>query len=410
MEKHKRIKLVVIEQIMSDSESILYHNLNFVNRITKNLEKICQVEQFTDQECIRVKTAILLYAYVFNEIQVTKASKAELQKAFTEKVNTVGPEMLKEAQYNANEIDSILLILNHVFSETASSDKLSVSFNDALVMDFIGKNGKGHMELHYKEMVLKDISISIKKYNTFLIDSFSQYQAQTEYAKLNIEPKIAALILSLEKDQNRFYRQKEIVLKKELDINDSELKELRKNLKSIKGRDSRGIQTLFRTTSQNHYTLNEMVDKKANIMITVNSIILTVIIGGAFRATLPEVANFNLAIAILSIASFLSVAFAVMAIAPNKTQGRFTKEEINNKQGNLLYFGNFHKMSVKEYEWGMLQKLNDSDYLYSSMIKDIYYLGLTLDRKYKLIRVSLVTFIAGLACSFGLYFLDGCIA
>ena len=256
---------------------------------------------------------------------------------------------------------------------------------------------------------MKDISISIKKYNTFLIESLSEYEAKTEFSKLNIAPKIASLILSLEKDQNRFYRQKEIVLKKELDINDSELKELRKNLKSIKGRDSRGIQTLFRTTSQNHYTLNEMVDKKANIMITVNSIILTVIIGGAFRLQAADTANFTMSMAILSISSFLSVAFAVMAIAPNKTQGRFTKEEIKNKQGNLLYFGNFHNMSVKEYEWGMLQKLNDSDYLYSSLIKDIYYLGLTLDRKYKLIRISLVTFIAGLASSFALYFVDGCI-
>lgn len=407
MERHQRIKLMVIDQNMADSATILYHNFNFIDRITQNLEKICEVEQFTDQECYRVKTAILLYAYVFNEIQVTKANKTEIQRVFTEKVNTVGPEMLKKAAYHQEEIDSILLILNHVFSETPSSDKLSISFNDALVMDFIGKNAKSHMEMHYKEMLLKDISISVKKYNTLLIDSLTQYQARTEYAKLNIEPKIAALILSIEKDQNKYYRQKEIVLKKELDINDAELKELRKNLKTIKGRDSRGIQTLFRTTSQNHYTLNEMVDKKANIMITVNSIILTVIIGGAFRASMPEIASFNLSVAILSVSSFLSVTFAVMAIAPNKTQGRFTKEEIKNKQGNLLYFGNFHKMSEKEYEWGMLQKLNDSDYLYSTMIKDIYYLGKTLDRKYNLIRTSLVTFIAGLALSFGLYFIEG---
>lgn len=407
MEKHKRIKLRVIDQVMADSESILYHNLNFVDRVTQNIEKILAVEEFTEEEGIRLKTAILVYAYVFNEIQVTKASKTELQKVFTEKAHLVVPDMLKTAGYQEAEIVSILHLLCHVYPEIPSNDPLSISFNDALIMDFIGKNGRNHMELHYKEMLLKDLTISIKKYNGFLIESLAQYQARSEYAKLNIEPKISALILTLEKDQTRFYRQKEIVLKKELDINDSELKELRKNLKSIKGRDSRGIQTLFRTTSQNHYTLNEMVDKKANIMITVNSIILTVIIGGVIRLPAADASTFTMSIAILSMASFLSVAFAVLAIAPNKTQGRFTKEEINNKQGNLLYFGNFHKMTVKEYEWGMLQKLNDSDYLYSSMIKDIYFLGQTLDRKYKLIRVSLITFIIGLAASFALYFMDG---
>lgn len=409
MEKHKQIKLHVIEQIMADSESILYHNLSFVDRISKNLDKICAVEKLTDHECAEIRIAILLFAYTFNEIHVTKASKVELQEAFTAKVNEIVPEMLRKATYSEEEIAVIVHILNHVYSKKPSNNKLAIAFNDILIMDFIGKNGKSHMEMHYKEMLLKDITISIKKYNGFLIASLSQYQSRTEFSKLNIEPKIAALILSLEKDQNRFYRQKEIVLKKELDINDSELKELRKNLTSIKGRDSRGIQTLFRTTSQNHYTLNEMVDKKANIMITVNSIILTVIIGGIIRLPATDASAFTVSIAILSISSFLSVAFAVLAIAPNKTQGRFTKEEIKNKQGNLLYFGNFHNMSVKEYEWGMLQKLNDSDYLYSSMIKDIYYLGLTLDRKYKLIRISLVTFIAGLASSFALYFMDSCI-
>ncbi|MFT6324877.1 MAG: hypothetical protein ACJAWO_002445, partial [Halieaceae bacterium] len=160
MDKYKRIKLLVIEQIMADSESILYHNLNFVDRVTQNLEKIFLVEQFTDQECSRVKSAILLYAYVFNEIQVTKASKVELQRVFSEKVQLVVPQILESATYSADEIESILHILFHVYSETLSNDKLSISFNDALILDFVGKNGKSHMEMHYKEMLLKDLSIS----------------------------------------------------------------------------------------------------------------------------------------------------------------------------------------------------------------------------------------------------------
>ena len=406
MEKHNRIKLLVLEQIMANSESILYHNLNFVERANKNLQKICDSEQFTEDECLLLRTSILMYAYISNEMKVSKATREEVFKAYSETTNLLAPQILETALFSKEESDAILNIVGNVFSESNPMGRLPIAFNDMLIMDFIGKSGKSHMELHYKESILKNITISIKKYNGFLIESFSTYKAQSNFARLNIEPKVVALILNLEKDQTRFYRQKEIVLKKELDINDNELKELRKNLKSIKGRDSRGIQTLFRTTSQNHYTLNEMVDKKANIMITVNSIILTVIIGGLFRLQAADTTTFSISITILAISSFLSVAFAVLAIAPNKTQGRFTKEEINNKQGNLLYFGNFHNMTMKEYEWGMLQKLNDSDYLYSSMIKDIYYLGLTLNRKYKLIRISLVTFIVGLASSFLLYFID----
>ena len=155
MEKHKRIKLQVIEQIMADSESILYHNLNFVNRVTQNLEKICKVEKLTDQECTHVKTAILLYAFVFNDLHVTKASKIDMQSAFNQKANQVGPSLLEKAGYNKEEIESVLYILTHFYTDTVSSNKLSVSFNDAILMDFIGKNGKAHMELHYKELLIE---------------------------------------------------------------------------------------------------------------------------------------------------------------------------------------------------------------------------------------------------------------
>jgi len=409
--KQKKLKLHVIEQYMENSDMILYHNLNFVDRIVDNLKEICDFEDLSAHDCMILESSLYLYTYTFNQLKLTKVSKNALQIEFIDVLGQIGPGLLENAKYTQNEIDVILHILSKIFDrDFDDKERLNIAVKDALIMDFLGKHGKEHLEAYYKESLLKDVPISIKKFYDYMIEYLSKYKANSEFSRLKIQPKIATLILSLEKEQNKIYRKKEIVLKKELGINDNELKELRKNLKSIKGRDSRGIQTLFRTTSKNHYTLNEMVDRKANIMITVNSIILTVIIGGVIRIPSTDVASFNLPIAMLSLASFLSVVFAVIAIAPNKTQGRFTMEEIKNKQGNLLYFGNFHDMTFKDYEWGMLQKLNDSDYLYSSMIKDIYFLGQTLDRKYKLIRISLVTFIVGLTLSFLLFFINSCTA
>ena len=50
--------------------------------------------------------------------------------------------------------------------------------------------------------------------------------------------------------------------------------------------DSRGVQTLFRTLSRNHYHLLRMVDNKAGIILTMNSIIIFLVglIGSAFMA------------------------------------------------------------------------------------------------------------------------------
>ena len=84
--------------------------------------------------------------------------------------------------------------------------------------------------------------------------------------------------------------------------------------------------------------------------------------------------------------------------------GRFTEEQIRNKEGNLLFYGNFQNMSLKDYEWGMYQMLNDSEYMYNTMIRDLYYLGQKLKRKNKYIRNSLAIFLVGLVITILSYF------
>src|SRR5690606_31568397 len=48
-------------------------------------------------------------------------------------------------------------------------------------------------------------------------------------------------------------------------------------------RPDRGIETMFRITSTNNQRLSDMADNKANILITVNSIILSVVIALLLR-------------------------------------------------------------------------------------------------------------------------------
>jgi len=43
--------------------------------------------------------------------------------------------------------------------------------------------------------------------------------------------------------------------------------------------------------------------------------------------------------------------------------------------------------------------LNDKEYLYSSLVKDIYYLGVVLGRKYRFLRISYTIFMYGLIIS-----------
>jgi hypothetical protein len=90
-----------------------------------------------------------------------------------------------------------------------------------------------------------------------------------------------------------------------------------------------------------------------------------------------------------------TMVFSILASRPNVSSGKFTREDIKNKQTNLLFFGNFHAMTVEDYQWGMKEMMKDADYLYGSLIKDIYYLGKVLGRKYRHLRVAYSIFMYG---------------
>jgi len=102
---------------------------------------------------------------------------------------------------------------------------------------------------------------------------------------------------------------------------------------------------------------------------------------------------------LLTLGSVGSIIFAILSTRPDSTHGHFTEEQIRNKKGNLLFYGNFHDMKERDYQWAFLQMLNDQEYMYESMIRDVYYLGKILKKKYFHIRISLNIFIVGIVLS-----------
>jgi len=159
-------------------------------------------------------------------------------------------------------------------------------------------------------------------------------------------------------------------------------------------RSERGIETMFRTTSTNHLRLSEIADSKANIMISVNSIMISVVVS-VLSHRLEANPHLIFPTAVFLITSLLTIIFAILATRPNVTQGTFSKEDIQQQKANLLFFGNFYNMKLEDYEQGINAMMNDSEFLYGSMTRDIYYLGVVLGRKYKLLRLTYNIFMFG---------------
>lgn len=165
--------------------------------------------------------------------------------------------------------------------------------------------------------------------------------------------------------------------------------------KSKENKPDRGIETMFRTTSKNHLELSAIADNKANIMISINAIIISILMSIMIRK-FEDYPNLIIPTIILVAVSLATIVFSVLATRPNITKGKFTRDDIVNQRTNLLFFGNFYKMDLSEYEWGINKLMSNSDLLYGSMTKDIYFLGKVLGRKYKLLRTAYTIFMFGL--------------
>jgi predicted metal-dependent HD superfamily phosphohydrolase len=207
--------------------------------------------------------------------------------------------------------------------------------------------------------------------------------------------------------KEKFEAQKKINLNKIKD----ELKNIEKKKKDKKKKHSqdgeqselkekagRSIETMFRNTMRTHVAFSSMADTKANIMISVNTLVLTIIVSVMIRK-LDTNPHLVIPTAMLTLTSLLALIYAILVTRPKITSGTFSSEDIKNKKTNLLFFGNFYNVSLKDFAWGMKEMIEDRNYLYDAMITDFYYLGQVLGKKYKQLRICYTIFMFGVIIS-----------
>ncbi|HEY0298316.1 MAG TPA: Pycsar system effector family protein, partial [Arachidicoccus sp.] len=161
----------------------------------------------------------------------------------------------------------------------------------------------------------------------------------------------------------------------------------KKNKKDKDKRPDRGIETMFKVISSNNQRLSNMADNKAHIMISVNSIILSAIISLILK-NLHDHQFLAIPTFMILTVGLLTIIFSVLATRPSIPKGTFSEEDIEKQRVNLLFFGNFYKMTLQQYTDGMLQVMEDRGFLYGSLIKDVYFQGVVLGKKYHLLRLS----------------------
>ena len=149
------------------------------------------------------------------------------------------------------------------------------------------------------------------------------------------------------------------------------------------------VDNLMRTAQQHHVALSSMADTKANIIITVSSIVLTLSLG---RVNDPELRT-----SVLVLAGFTLVALllAILAVLPKYRPLKLDGDTLPSGF-NLMFFGHFAELSRERYLAELSRALQPDGSPYATWANDIYSLGAYLaHHKYRYLRYSYLFFLAG---------------
>ena len=157
----------------------------------------------------------------------------------------------------------------------------------------------------------------------------------------------------------------------------------------------RGVETMFRSAYRTHINLSSIADNKANIMLSINAIIVSITVS-TLVPRFSENPNLVWPTIMLLIVCLVAIIFATLSTMPKVTKGTVTRQSIEKKEANLIFFGNYFNMSLTDYQWGMNELIGDKKFIYNTMTRDLYFLGIVLAKKYTYLRWCYLVFMWGL--------------
>jgi predicted metal-dependent HD superfamily phosphohydrolase len=368
-----------VSNLLKDNLSNLYsyHNFNHTFNVVNAVIKLCDKEKVEGAD----KEMLLVAAWFHDTGYLNGVENHE-----DESVKIV-TKFLKEKEQSdefITEVSKLILATSKLYVPQTQLEKI---IKDADYVHITSLEYESSCELLRSELEsTMDISFSslewAKENLNFLLNKHRFY---TDYALKKWQPLKEKTIAMVQK------RIKKQELKKAKAMENDEKK------KDKVEKPDRGIDTLFRVSLGNHTRLSGIADSKANILLSVNAIIISIALSSIIpKLDSPKNAHLVIPTFIMLMSSVITIIFAILSTRPKVTSGFFTRADVEAKKVNLMFFGNFYKMPLEDYDWAMNEMMKDRDYLYSTMIKDLYYLGLVLQRKYNLLRIAYNFFMVGI--------------
>jgi HD superfamily phosphodiesterase len=373
------------------NEKLYYHNLKHTERVVAAATQIGQHYQLNDADFFTVTTA----AWFHDIGYLTGDGKGHEER---------GAKMVRAYLAGTGVENSVVEAVCRCIIATQLPQR-AVGLLEQIVCDadlyHLGTDDfSDRNKLMRKEAeAIKDRKISKEEWRRGTIRFLGEHQYYTDYCRLLLNEKQLENLNKLKAKEPEAAGNALEGLLREHGVDDAKDVPAGPKEKKDKKKDpGRGIDTVFRITSNNNQKLSSQADSKAHILIQVNSIIISVLLSLLLRK-IEDHTNLAIPAVLLLAVNLVTIIFSILATRPHIPPGTFSKADLEEKKVNLLFFGNFYRMSLEEYAGGMLMMMDDKDFLYGSLIRDVYFQGIALGKKYRWLRLSYNVFMYGLIAS-----------
>ena len=154
---------------------------------------------------------------------------------------------------------------------------------------------------------------------------------------------------------------------------------------------------MLRQTRWHHAQLSSMADIKANMLLTMSSVVITLCVPHVLKET------FQLSLLVLIGFCLITIGLAAYAVMPKipllPRLGR--APDVRNPTFNLLFFGDYTRLTYDEFREAMEEVMNDPSRTYEAQVRELYTLGVFLvKKKYRFLRLAYFSFIIGVGVTF----------
>lgn len=368
------------------SHDYTYHNYQHTLETVEACKRIARGYELSAKEL-----EILLIAAWFHD-----SGYVYQYEDHEEKSKEIAKMFLDNHKYPEKDTDKVLECIEATKRESVTKDLLCQILRDADIVQI------GEPTFFSKSELLK---LEWENFNIRFCNDFEWAQTQLDF--------LSNASFHTQRAQRLYGEQlQENIQEQRQKLNKIEKKKEKKNKekKKSKAQPKRGIETMFRSLYRSHINLSSIADSKANMMINIHSLIISItltLIGAKFSifgTSFKQNQIIILPIICLLLTSLSSIIFAILSAKPKVTKKITSLEQIRKNEASVLFFGNYSHLQMSDFEQEIRSLMKNEDDLYGNMIRDLYFLGKVLTKKYRLLRFSYTAFMIGLIITIAVTF------